>query len=395
MFEYLGVFQPELAQHITHQLRSQTFSQVNLFGGPRYSLRLSFALEAARVLSCNFGAKDDCVCESCRRFDNLSVSNVVLISVRDHISCIEASLGAFERLYNDFTKKNLVRMIRRLLLQYHPALLDGTQTQNATNAATAAGALNELLLDISLQKEWDAKQAKKSCSELSKALKTLYAALKKNSTITIGQVRAVEQWIHQTSVQNTKRIVILEAIEQTNTSARNSLLKMLEEPPVDTYFFLLSEEPSRIMQTILSRVRRYTFPPLTEKAVARYLEPFYLKDRTYPDLETFYLEQGGMDLVKNQEMAEMVCNSMFQKQYLQSSQLFTILQNVEDMQSYEYFLKQVLVIVGNALHQNRLSCKQAQAYAMLINNSYSESLMFNQNGKLMLESLYYRMMEEA
>jgi DNA polymerase-3 subunit gamma/tau len=395
MFEYLKTFQPELSEQFAEQLRSSTFSQVNLFGGPRYSLRLSFALETARVLCCQKTAEDGCCCDSCRRFETLSTTDVVLISQRDHRSMIETSLKTFERLYNDFSKQNLIRMIRRLLLQYHPALLEGSQSQSTTNASLAAGLLNELLVDMSLQKEWNAKEAKKWCIELSKALKTLYGALKKNTTITIGQVRSLEQWMNKTSVQNTKRIVILEAIEQTNASARNSLLKMLEEPAEDTYFFLLSEQPSRIMSTILSRVRRYTFAPLSKDALTQYLAPFYLKDVEYEDLETFYLAQGGLDLEKNRQMAESLCNALLEKQYMQSSELYTILEDVDAMQSYEFFLRQVLKSLSDALQMGLLSFKSAQSYARMINSAYSQSVQFNQNGKLLLEALYYRMMEEA
>ena len=395
MFEALSLYQPDLAGQLSLQLRTQTFSQVNLFGGSRYTLRLSYALETARVLCCNEDGHDNCTCESCRRFDTLSVSNVLLISQRDHRSMIETSLKTFERLYNDFSKLHLIRMIRRLLLQYHPAMLDGNQSQSTSNAAQAAALLNELLIDISLQKEWDAKRAKKTCAELSSALKTLFTALKKNSTITIGQVRALESWIGQTSVQNIKRIVILEAMEQTNASARNSLLKMLEEPPKDTYFFLISEEPGRIMQTILSRVRKYSFGSLSKEAVSHYLAPFYLKDVDYDDLEIFYLEQGGMDLKKNKEMAHALCSSVLQKNYLDSDGLVSILESAEAMQSYEYLLKQVLTIFSQALQHGQLSADKAQAYGQLVNTAYSQALLFNQNGKLMLESLYYKMMEEA
>jgi DNA polymerase-3 subunit gamma/tau len=46
MFELLEPFQKSLAVQMRNQIQEGTFSQVNLFGGPRYSLRMSFALEA-------------------------------------------------------------------------------------------------------------------------------------------------------------------------------------------------------------------------------------------------------------------------------------------------------------------------------------------------------------
>ena len=40
----------------------------------------------------------------------------------------------------------------------------------------------------------------------------------------------------------------------------NKLLKLLEEPPALTVFLLVSEEPDRILPTILSRTQRVNVP---------------------------------------------------------------------------------------------------------------------------------------
>ena len=44
-----------------------------------------------------------------------------------------------------------------------------------------------------------------------------------------------------------------------NESCRNALLKILEEPPEDVFFILTTARRGAVMQTILSRVRTYTF----------------------------------------------------------------------------------------------------------------------------------------
>nr|WP_321263710.1 hypothetical protein [uncultured Sphaerochaeta sp.] len=269
MFEVLREYQQGVADQLQDQITSGTLSQVNLFGGSRYSLRMSFALETARGLSCNQGGDDHCSCDSCQKFRNLTVSNVVIISQRDHRSVIETSLSTFERLYNDFSRQFVIQSIRRMLLQYHPALLSGAQTQSQNAAASLAGQVNELLVDFARMEIGNASQAKKAAKEIRSSLKGLFTAAKKNTTVTISQVRALEHWSGQTSMGDGKRFIILEAMEMTNSSARNSLLKMLEEPAKDTYFFLISEYPNRIMQTILSRVRRYAFPPLSRRPLLR------------------------------------------------------------------------------------------------------------------------------
>ncbi|MGH0054152.1 MAG: hypothetical protein ACQ5SW_12245, partial [Sphaerochaetaceae bacterium] len=365
-----------------------TLSQVNLFGGSRYSLRMSFALETARVLSCRQGGADHCGCESCRSFRNLTVSNVVIISQRDHRSVIETSLSAFERLLSDFSKQLVIQNIRRMLLQYHPALLSGVQTQSQKSVGIMAGQVNDLLVDFARNSYEDSVQAKKIAKELRSALKGLFTASKKNTTVTISQVRALEQWSNQTSMGEGKRFIILEAMEQTNSSARNSLLKVLEEPAADTYFFLISEHPNRIMQTILSRVRRFSFPPLTTEAVDRFLQPFYLQDKHYASLESFFLEEGGMDLERVKQIALLIVASIREKQYLKSSELAVLLKELDEMQGYEYVLQALLEELAKTM-----PAKKVQGLSTLVNASYNAAQRYNQNSRLMFESLYFRMME--
>lgn len=391
MFEKLEPFQRALAEQMRTQIEGGTFSQVNLFGGPRYSLRMSFALEAARILSCNDQGLEGCTCESCRKFATLSASNVLVVSQRDHKSMIETNLSAFMRQCNEFSKIQVIRSIRILLLQYNSFFTPANPTQNT--AFDAAAAVNELLISLSQEKDLGPKEAKKWADDLRSALKSLYAASRKNTTITIGQVRAVDEWVNQTSMGSSKRFIILEAMEQTNVSARNSLLKILEEPPEDTYFFLISEFPNRIMSTILSRVRRYAFPPLGKEAVGRYLEPYYLHDKEYESLEQFYLEGGGMDLQKNRQIASMIFSSVQSNRYISLGDLQQLLSNVDDMDSYEYVLRSFLDQLSLELEEGNLATDLAYKLSNLVSSSFSEGQLYNQNGRLMLESLYYRLME--
>ncbi|NLE15227.1 MAG: hypothetical protein GX626_05085 [Spirochaetales bacterium] len=392
MFELLEPFQKALATQMRSQIQEGTFSQVNLFGGPRYSLRMSFALEAARVLSCRRQGESNCGCESCRKFATLGEPNVLIVSQRDHKSMIETRLDAFCRLYNDCSKIELMRAIRILLLQYHPSFSPATASQNSLY--DAASSVNELLISLGQEREIGQKEAKKWAEEIRSSLKPLYAANRRNTTVTIAQVRAIDEWVNQTGMGSNKRFIILEAMEQANVSARNSLLKILEEPPEDTYFFLISEFPSRIMSTILSRVRRYVFPPLGKEEVMHYLEPYYLHDRQYESLEQFYLEGGGMDLNKNRQIAGMIFSSVQSNRYLLLSDLQLLLSNVDDVDGYEYVLRALLDMLADALEQELLSADLAFRLSSLVSSSYSEGQLYNQNGRLMLEALYYRMMEE-
>ncbi len=61
-----------------------------------------------------------------------------------------------------------------------------------------------------------------------------------------------------------KQILILWLPELMNESTSNSILKILEEPPADTLFFLVSEDASSILPTILSRTQLLRIPPIDD-----------------------------------------------------------------------------------------------------------------------------------
>ena len=67
------------------------------------------------------------------------------------------------------------------------------------------------------------------------------------------------------------RTIIIWMPERMNTECANKMLKMLEEPPSQTIFLLVSEEPDTLLPTIVSRTQRLNLPPIDEGSIAREL----------------------------------------------------------------------------------------------------------------------------
>jgi len=57
-----------------------------------------------------------------------------------------------------------------------------------------------------------------------------------------------------------KKVVIVKMMEDLSEEAQNSLLKITEEPPVNTAFFFLSKDENRVLPTLRSRFRIIKFP---------------------------------------------------------------------------------------------------------------------------------------
>jgi DNA polymerase-3 subunit delta' len=90
--------------------------------------------------------------------------------------------------------------------------------------------------------------------------------------ITVKQVRELGEFMAMTSALSPWRVAVIDSMDEMNREASNALLKMLEEPPPNTIFFLVSHAPGRLLPTIRSRCRRVQFEALGDGAMASILE---------------------------------------------------------------------------------------------------------------------------
>jgi DNA polymerase-3 subunit delta' len=77
--------------------------------------------------------------------------------------------------------------------------------------------------------------------------------------ITIDQTRELMRAINLKPAAAQYKVGVIVAAERMNQPAANAFLKTLEEPPPKSILILLSTEPQRILETILSRCLRLTF----------------------------------------------------------------------------------------------------------------------------------------
>ena len=88
---------------------------------------------------------------------------------------------------------------------------------------------------------------------------------KKN--IVIDQIRELSEYLELSAHQEKgKRIVLIEPADALNQAASNALLKILEEPPENTLFILVTSQAQKLIATIRSRCQLLDFrgPSLEE-----------------------------------------------------------------------------------------------------------------------------------
>jgi len=90
----------------------------------------------------------------------------------------------------------------------------------------------------------------------------------KKSQISVAQIRQLIDYLSLSSHQvNHHRVILISPAETLNVASANALLKMLEEPPANTLFLLVSNQPQRLLATIASRCQAIDMP-LPSKAEA-------------------------------------------------------------------------------------------------------------------------------
>jgi DNA polymerase-3 subunit delta' len=82
--------------------------------------------------------------------------------------------------------------------------------------------------------------------------------------ITIEQIRAMQQDLALRPLEGRKRVVIIDDAAELSEHAEVALLKTLEEPPSHAVLLLITPTPSRLLETIRSRIQ-----PLPFRLVAR------------------------------------------------------------------------------------------------------------------------------
>jgi len=89
------------------------------------------------------------------------------------------------------------------------------------------------------------------------------------TVITVDETRETISFFGSTAAVDGWRVCIVDTVDELNANAANALLKVLEEPPRQSLFLLLSHAPARVLATIQSRCRKLPLRPLAIGDVTR------------------------------------------------------------------------------------------------------------------------------
>ena len=209
--------QEEAKQRLIREAKEGKIAHARLFCGPEGIGKLPLAIAYARYLSCQNPGEDDACghCPNCMKYNKLAhpdlhfVFPVIKIKSKDTVS--DDFLAEWRELIGQTPDFNLNIWLKEM----------GAENQQAQIYVKES---DEIIRKLNLK-----------------------------------------------SSQGGYKIMIIWLPEKMNVECSNKLLKLLEEPPSQTIFLLVSEEPDMLLTTIQSRTQRFNLFGIEEKQIAQKL----------------------------------------------------------------------------------------------------------------------------
>ena len=91
----------------------------------------------------------------------------------------------------------------------------------------------------------------------------------KSGMIGVNEATSIIKKLSLRSFEGGAKFMIIWLPEKMNQEAANKLLKLIEEPPLGTYLFFVSQAPEKVILTILSRCQIFKLDPIGREQVAK------------------------------------------------------------------------------------------------------------------------------
>jgi DNA polymerase-3 subunit delta' len=210
--------QKDIIEKLIRSVHEERVSHAQLFAGPEGCGSMALALAYARFISCeNRLESDSCgTCKSCVKYEKMIHPDLhfVFPVIKGKKATDPVSDNYLEE-WREFVKKSPFFTLNNWL--------DTIEVGNAQGLIFASEA-SEIIKKLSLK-----------------------------------------------TFESDFKIMIIWLPEKMHPSAANKLLKMIEEPPEKTLFLLVSEEPDKVIPTILSRCQLVKIPSFNSTDIEKYL----------------------------------------------------------------------------------------------------------------------------
>ena len=209
-----------VTKQLIEAVRNNRISHAQLFSGKSGSAKLALALAYAQFLNCeNRSAVDSCgICSSCLKFNNLSHPDLhLVIPVLKTKEVQKPVSDHFIGQWRNFIINNYYGSLNGWIDSF------GTENKSGQQGAIYKDEANNIHKKLSL-KNYEAEY----------------------------------------------RVVLIWMPERMNLEVSNKLLKLFEEPPKGTIFLLVTENATRLLPTIISRLQTIKIADFTSEDIVNH-----------------------------------------------------------------------------------------------------------------------------
>ncbi len=302
-----------------------------LFTGPRWSGKMTTALECARGLFC-LSKESKCTCKQCVASDTLSSPDLLILGNRDFMAHIHGTGEAFMKNPSTNHYVGFVRSVKILLSRWSPFLYESSEGKYKKPLGLALE-IGELLFNQETTHTVpQGKKAETFARGIIKKSDQLCKEMKQRS-LTIGMIRNMESWVRE-APQGEYKVVILEGIDEVSPAVANGLLKIIEEPPSYLRFFLLGTNRSGVIATILSRVRHIVIPPYRKGEQELILKEVFEQGSEVESLQNLALILGGIDTVSLHGLVDVYLKTLYSTQLWGSEEMNSLIDHVHNDEAF-------------------------------------------------------------
>ena len=126
-----------------------------------------------------------------------------------------------------------------------------------------------------------------------------------NKKINSEKLKSLDKIIFKTNLESDYKVIIIDSLDDFSTrKSFSSLLKLLEDCPINCIFFLISHTLFRVPDTIKSRCQKIYFNPIPDKTLRKWFESSKIIDKKNLDI-LINLSNGSLgralEIINNSE----------------------------------------------------------------------------------------------
>ncbi len=399
MFENI-IGQEPVVSRLRTEISARILPSTLMFHGPDYAGKSSTALELARALTCTGEDRAvlwNCECRSCEQQRHLLHLDTLMLGGRYFNREIAIAADALKRDQREPLRYLFERTIRKLARRFDPVLWEGEE-KRLSKVEPLLSELAEKLDPFLPGGELPSEDrlvdgidgVVQTCERIGSAV-----AL---DAVPVNMVRRLSAWAHL-SPSGRAKIAIIENVDRLQDSARNALLKTLEEPPEGVYFVLTTQRLGAVIATIRSRSRSYGFLTRDREQSAAVISRIFRDGQAgKASIRDYFVSKDGQGLraLAERYVENVVAGSTIELGLL--DEITRTISNLGGAEGFRYFVEEVSLLMeallqATASGDTSVPIRTLARWRVLLGNALTRFESYNTSATMTLEGLFYGMRE--